>query len=117
MLRVVVSPRQVDGAAVSQMARWRARAEHTADRYRELAQRQPVFGLPLVFVATYHARQGVLLASAAAFRLFLWLMPFALLVAGILAGLSREASGTPQSAAKAAGITGAASQEVVTALR
>jgi uncharacterized BrkB/YihY/UPF0761 family membrane protein len=72
--------------------------------------------LPLAFIARYPARQGLLLASAVAFRLFLWLLPFALLVAGIGAGLAGGNTRTVESASKAAGITGAASQEVVTAL-
>jgi membrane protein len=58
------------------------------------AQRQPLLGLSLTFVARYTARQGMLLSSASAFRLFLWLLPLALLTAGILAGLSRAQSGT-----------------------
>jgi uncharacterized BrkB/YihY/UPF0761 family membrane protein len=99
------------------MARLRARAEWAADRYQQRAQRQPLLGLPLAFLARYAARQGVLLASALAFRMFLWLMPFALLVAGILAGLSRDHARTIQSASKQAGITGAASQQVITALK
>jgi uncharacterized BrkB/YihY/UPF0761 family membrane protein len=99
------------------MARLRARAERAADRYQQRAQRQPLLGLSLAFLARYAGRQGVLLASALAFRLFLWLMPFALLVAGILAGLSRDNAPSIQSASREAGITGAASQQVTAALR
>jgi uncharacterized BrkB/YihY/UPF0761 family membrane protein len=97
-------------------ARWRARAERAADRYQQRAQRQPLLGLPLAFLARYTARQGVLMASALAFRMFLWLLPFALLVAGILAGLARDHGRTIASASRQAGITGAASQQVITAL-
>jgi uncharacterized BrkB/YihY/UPF0761 family membrane protein len=98
------------------IARLRARADRAADHYQQLAQKRPLLGLPLAFLARYPARQGMLLASALAFRLFLWLMPLALLVAGILAGLSKGKASSVESATKAAGITGAASQQVITAL-
>jgi membrane protein len=98
------------------IARFRARADRAADRYQTLAQERPLLGLPLAFIARYPARQGLLLASAVAFRLFLWLLPFALLIAGIGAGVAGENARTVESASKAAGIAGAASQEVVTAL-
>src|SRR4051794_19494601 len=96
-----------------QAASWRARAEQAADRYQQMARRRPLFGLPLAFIARYTARQGMLLASAVAFRLFLWLLPLTLLVAGILAALASSDSKTPETAAKTAGITGAASQQIV----
>jgi uncharacterized BrkB/YihY/UPF0761 family membrane protein len=100
------------------LARWRARAEAAADRYQKRAQHQPLLGLPLALVARYTSRQGMLLASASAFRLFLWLLPLALLSAGILAGVanSKTNSASLESASKRAGITGAASQQVVSAL-
>jgi uncharacterized BrkB/YihY/UPF0761 family membrane protein len=103
-------------AQLDRLAKWRVRAEHAANRYQDRAVRQPVLGLPLVFVARYTGRQGVLLASAAAFRLFLWLLPLGLLAAGILAGVSPGHEAGLESASKVAGVTGAASQHVVTAL-
>jgi membrane protein len=102
---------------VGRMARLRARAERTGDRYQRLAQTRPLLGLPLAFVARYTARQGMLLASAVAFRMFLWLMPLALLTAGILSAFAAGDSSNITSAARSAGITGAASQEVVTSLQ
>lgn len=101
----------------SRVQRGRARAERAARRYADFAPAHPVLGLPLVFAHRYTARQGMLLASAAAFRLFLWLLPVALLIAGILAGLARNDENSLQSAAKTAGITGAVSQQAITALR
>lgn len=97
--------------------RWRARAEVAADNYQEKAKTQPLLALPLTFVARYAARQGPLLASAIAFRLFLWLMPLALLGAGVLALVSNSDGENIETASKSAGITGAASQQVVTALQ
>jgi len=106
--------RSVDG----RVARWRARADAAADRYQKRAQDQPLLGLPLALIARYTGRQGMLLASASAFRLFLWLLPLALMAAGILAAVaqSQANSASLESASKRAGITGAASQQVVTAL-
>jgi uncharacterized BrkB/YihY/UPF0761 family membrane protein len=115
-----VSPDAGAGVAAprtGRVARVRARAERAASRYQARAQKDPVFNLPLVFIARYTARQGVLLASACAFRLFLWLMPLALLLAGIAAGIAGHDAAGVLAASKTAGITGAASQEVTTALR
>jgi uncharacterized BrkB/YihY/UPF0761 family membrane protein len=96
--------------------RWRSTAAQAGEHYQKRAETQPLLGLPLAFVASYISRQAVLLASACAFRLFLWLMPLALLAAGILASQSGSNSASIESAAKTAGITGAASQQVITAL-
>lgn len=106
-----------DSATSSRVALWRARAEQAADRYQARAQRQPLLGLPLTFLARYTARQGMLLASAVAFRLFLWLLPLALLSAGIFAAVAENSATSLESASKAAGLTGAASQQVVTQLQ
>ncbi len=103
--------------ASGRVARWRERAEAAGEHYQQRAQTHPLLGLPLAFVAQYTARQGILLASAAAFRLFLWLLPLALLTASILAGIAPTSGKSIESASKTAGLTGAASQQVVTALR
>ncbi len=102
-----------DGPPPGRIARLRTRAERAADHYEQLAQRRPVLGLPLAFLARYTARQGILLASAIAFRLFLALMPLALLIAGIAAGASNGSGSDLTAATKVAGVTGAASQEIV----
>jgi membrane protein len=112
---VSVEPSEETGWA-ARAARWRERAEHASTRYQRLADTNPIFGLPLVFFTRYTARQGVLLASAAAFRMFMWTVPLALLIAGILAGVSKVRGQDVTSAVKAAGITGAASQEVANTL-
>lgn len=97
--------------------RVRLRAEKAADRYQGLARRHPLLGVPVVWSARHVAEQGVLLASALAFRLFAWLVPLSLLLAGVLAGFSIDDSEDIGSAARTAGITGAASHEVVTTLK
>lgn len=94
----------------------RARAEEAAARYRELARRDPVYALPIVAVTTYVARQGMLLASAIAFRTFLWLMPLALLTAGLLTGIGRSSPFIAERAQQTTGVTAVARQQVVAAL-
>lgn len=110
-----MEPSPVEGRG-GRVERWRAQATVAADRYQQRAQEQPLLALPLTFIARYTARQGILLASASAFRLFLWLMPLSLLAAGILSAISYGHSEDIESASKSAGVTGAASQQVVTTL-
>jgi membrane protein len=112
---VSVPSRKPEGPPAGKPARlaaWRARAEGAYDRYQREAQHRPVLNLPLAFVARYAAKQGVLLASATAFRLFLWLLPFALLLGGVLAATGADGD-TARSAAGTAGITGTTSREIV----
>ncbi len=109
------SPNSSDGTG--RIDRWRAQAERVADTYQKRAQTQPLLGLPLAFLTRYPARQGVLLASASAFRLFLWLLPLALLSTGILSAVTHHDGESIESASKTAGLNGAASQQVVTALQ
>jgi uncharacterized BrkB/YihY/UPF0761 family membrane protein len=103
-----------DGTSRGRIDQFRARAEAARRRYEELALRQPLFGLPLTCLATYAARQGMLLASAIAFRLFFWVLPIVLLVVALLSGLGR--ADLDAAAADATGISGAARAEVLTAL-
>lgn len=97
--------------------RLRARAERATDYYQRLAKTRPALGLPAASFTRYAARQGFLLASAFAFRMFLWLLPLALLLTGIFAGLLGDHPDRLDQATRAAGITGAASREVVVALQ
>jgi uncharacterized BrkB/YihY/UPF0761 family membrane protein len=108
---------ELPSLAAGRIARLRARADALNSRYRELALARPALGLPLVLYTRYLSRQGALLASAVAFRLYLWLMPLALLAAGVLAKVSDSDSGGLTHAARDAGVAGVASQQVVTALR
>jgi uncharacterized BrkB/YihY/UPF0761 family membrane protein len=88
-----------------------------AARYRQEATRHPLLTLPLSFFVRYVSRQGVLLASALAFRMFLWLLPLVLLVTGILMGVSGGDEETLTSMSHTAGITGPAAREIATALQ
>jgi membrane protein len=94
----------------------RARAEDAAARYRELARRDPVYALPIVALTTYVARQGMLLASAIAFRTFLWLLPLALLAAGLLTGIGRSFPFFSERAQSTQGVAAVAREQVVAAL-
>jgi membrane protein len=105
------------GLPPGRVARLRGRAELAERRYRELAQDRPIWGLPLSLAERHTGRQGVLLASAVAFRVFLWVVPLALLLAAIGAGLAVSDEGDITSAAKTAGLTGVARHEVVKALQ
>ncbi|GAA2747137.1 hypothetical protein GCM10009868_35340 [Terrabacter aerolatus] len=62
------------------LARLRSRGEERANRYAaryaELARRVPLLRVPLEMATLYVARQGMLLASAVAFRAFLWWRPW-----------------------------------------
>jgi uncharacterized BrkB/YihY/UPF0761 family membrane protein len=95
---------------------FRARAEAARLRYEELAQRQPLYGLPLTAFATYAARQGMLLASAIAFRLFFWVLPVVLLLVALLSAFGRSDSDLRDAAVDSTGISGAARAEVISAL-
>ena len=102
------------GTSGGRVDQFRARAEAARRRYEELAQRQPLYGIPLTCLATYAARQGMLLASAIAFRLFFWVLPVVLLSVSLLSGLGR--SGVDMAVTEATGISGAARVEVMQAL-
>ena len=105
-----------DQQSAGWFSQMRERADRAGDRYQELARSRPLLGLPLAFAARYTGRQGILLASAVAFRLFLWLAPLALLLAGILAAYATGGDRDVSAAVGAAGVTGAARTQVVTAL-
>ena len=113
-----------DGGAVEpasgRLARLRSRGEDTASRYArkymELSRRIPAAKVPLEMAALYVARQGMLLASAVAFRTFLWLLPLALLVSGLVAGLSRAIPGAAEDAVAVTGVTSTLRQQITVAL-
>jgi len=107
------APAEGSGGRIDQ---FRARAEAARRRYEELAQRQPLFGLPLTCVATYAARQGMLLASAIAFRLFFWVLPVLLVIVAVLSGLGRSSAAIGEEVVDSTGLAGAARAEVMSAL-
>ena len=58
----------------------------------------------------------MLLASAVAFRNFLWLLPLALLVSGLVAGLTRVIPGAADEAVAVTGVTSTLRQQITVAL-
>jgi len=95
----------------------RQRLGATQTRYRALAEERPVLGLPFPFVAAYQRLNCGLLAGSIAFRLFMWLLPFALVVAGLFSLVVNNANWDVSQAVQAAGVSGAASQQVEQAIR
>jgi uncharacterized BrkB/YihY/UPF0761 family membrane protein len=105
------------GLPEGRIAGLRGQAKRAELRYRGLAADHPLWALPLTLAEQHTVRQGVLMASALAFRLFLWVVPVALITAAIGAGLAVSEDDNVSAAAKSAGLTGAARHEVVTALK
>ena len=103
-------------AHLGRIDQFRARAEAARRRYEKLAQEQPLYGLPLTGLATYAARQGMLLASAIAFRLFFWSLPAILVIVAVLSGIGQADERIPKDAVEATGLSGAARAEVLSAL-
>ena len=109
-----------DGGTVEprsgRLARLRLRGEDTATRYArkymELSRRIPAAKVPLEMAALYVARQGMLLASAVAFRTFLWLLPLALLAAGLVSGITRAIPGAADDALAVTGVTSTLRQQL-----
>ena len=81
-----------------------------------MAEQQPVLGLPFPFLAAYQRLNLALLAGSIAFRLFMWLLPFALLVAGLLGLVITQTNWNITKAVQTAGVSGAASQQVAEGL-
>lgn len=109
-------PDEPKGRFSARIEQLRNRAEQASQEYLELANEQPVYALPMVFVSRYIARQGMLLASAVAFRVFLWLVPVALLAAGIASWLSGMFPGFAAALADASGVTGIAARQMTTTI-
>ncbi|WP_330475804.1 YihY/virulence factor BrkB family protein [Terrabacter sp. C0L_2] len=92
------------------------RAMRYAARYSELARRVPLLRVPLQMVSLYVARQRMLLASAVAFRTFLWLLPLALVAAGVLAGIGVASPSAGSGVLAATGVTGTIRGQITAAL-
>ena len=84
----------------------RARAEHLAERAE--AERAHHRSLDAAFEIADHDAEvgGGIMAGALAYRLFVWLLPFALVAVAGLGLASDAASASPQQAAKSIGIAG-----------
>jgi uncharacterized BrkB/YihY/UPF0761 family membrane protein len=72
------------------------------------ASRDKMAGVDVTFVAVGHDRRvgGNLLACALAYRLFLWLLPVSLLIAGVLGFVQGSGPGDPAEVARDVGLGG-----------
>ncbi len=98
-------------AAAVRTAAVRARAEHLAERAQ--AGRENHSSLDAVFeiVDTDVEVGGGIIAGALSFRLFLWLLPLALVFVGGLGVIAGVTSNSPKAAAHAVGMAGLVSRE------
>jgi uncharacterized BrkB/YihY/UPF0761 family membrane protein len=75
------------------------RARLESERARVYAQdareRSPIVDLGFEVMARDRRHLGALLSGAVAFRLFLWLLPFTLLLVGVLGGITAASGGAP----------------------
>lgn len=76
-----------------------------------------MLGLPFPFLASYQRLNLALLAGSVAFRLFMWMLPFALLVVGLVSLVSDATDWNVSKAVHAAGVSGVASQQVAEGLK
>ena len=104
------APRQSRLAAASERAK---REAESARLWAEDARgRSPLVAFGFDFYERDRQRFGGLLAGAVAFRLFLWLLPFALFLVGLLGAANAVDGGTPGEINSNLGITGILAQTV-----
>src|SRR4051794_26907985 len=101
--------------ARARKAALRARAEHVARQADAARERHSALDAAFEAVARDSEVGGGIIAGALAYRFFIWLLPFALvLVVGL--GLTADAAGdSPVDAAKTLGIAGIVSQSISSA--
>lgn len=109
-------PEEPGEGARGRVAAIRARAEalagEAAERLQEARQRSPVVARVFDVVDRDAERFGGLFAGALAYRLFLWLVPFALLSVGLLGAVTEADEGTPDSLVSDLGLQGALADSV-----
>jgi uncharacterized BrkB/YihY/UPF0761 family membrane protein len=94
-----------------------ARARAVADRANRERSRHGSVDAAFAMVDRDSEVAGGIIAGALAFRLFIWLLPFALVAVAGLGVASRAAAESPQAAAKTLGLTGLVSHSVATAAK
>jgi uncharacterized BrkB/YihY/UPF0761 family membrane protein len=95
----------------------RARAELVAQRAQEERGRHDSVDAVFEIVDRDSEVAGGIIAGALAFRMFIWLLPFALVVVAGLGIAASEASRSPRSAAKSLGLAGLVSHSITTAAK
>lgn len=103
-------PRHGRVAAATERAR--REAENARLWAEDARQRSSLVAFGFDFYARDRQRFGGLLAGAVAFRLFLWLVPFVLLLVGVLGAVTDIEGGTPGSISDSLGLQGALAETV-----
>jgi uncharacterized BrkB/YihY/UPF0761 family membrane protein len=101
----------------SRVAAIRARARRVAERAEASRGRHGSVDTVYVMVDRDSEVGGGIMAGALAYRIFIWLLPFGLVVVGGIGVASQAASESPESAAKSLGLHGLVSNSVAEAAR
>ena len=83
-----------------------------AERLEDARRRSPLVARAFDVVDRDAERFGGLFAGALAYRLFLWLVPFALLSVGLLGAVTQADEGTPDTVVSDLGLQGALADSV-----
>lgn len=104
------TPRHGRVAAATERAK--REAENARLWAEDARQRSPLVAFGFDFYERDRQRFGGLLAGAVAFRLFLWLVPFVLLLVGLLGAVTDFEESTPGSISDSLGLQGALAETV-----
>lgn len=109
-------PDESEAARHGRVAAATERARREAEKARlwaeDARQRSPLVAFGFDFYERDRQRFGGLLAGAVAFRLFLWLVPFVLLLVGVLGAVTDFEDDTPGSISDSLGLQGALAETV-----
>jgi uncharacterized BrkB/YihY/UPF0761 family membrane protein len=103
------------GAKWSRAAAIRARAKRAAERAEAMRADHGSVDTVYMIVDRDGELGGGIMAGSVAYRLFIWLLPFALVVVGGIGFTSQAASESPETAARKLGLSGLASNSVAEA--
>jgi len=92
-----------------------ARAKLVADRAQEERRRHETVDACFEIADRDGEVGGAILAGALAYRLFIWLLPFSLVVVGVLGAVSSAATESPKAIGKSLGLAGLVSNSVASA--
>ena len=94
-----------------------ARAKLVADRAQEERHRHDTVDACFEIADRDNEVGGAILAGALAYRLFIWLLPFSLVLVGALGAVSSAAGESPKAIGRSFGLTGLVSNSVASASR
>ena len=93
----------------------KARAKQAAERGEELRRRHGAVDVVYVIVERDGDLGGGIMSGALAYRLFIWLLPFGLVVVGGIGLAASAVSESPESAARSVGISGLVANSIAEA--